>query len=408
MSTIKALAATTAHFLDHPTTIRAAERFVPLVYWLGAPALLAKDVFKAEGMEEKKKVALRDTLVLGATLIGTVLGTRWLMKEDHEFAKRGIQALSELKGTYSATLTETFQKLLNKAEETLSFKEFRQSIWKMWGETYQAVGKAASAEEKAAILKKFEADRHALFPLGEAEEESLREQISKATSFFTVGLMSVIGGAIGGLFANKLTDKDPQIKVNILKESAFQFIANIAMCAVGAIVGVTTVNQLSKHVNPIFNNRLFRIPIVGAGLSIGIAGGGYIANYLGKTLINPLCEWTDSANRTWQDLKDRIADSRAKTGNSRKIEFSDIILHLDDLPTALAIAGMKVMGPFIPPFFAFSGYRAGIGYRNKHDESDAPQMGSLGTPVALGHPSQNLMATNSVFRTFYEHQRQSF
>jgi hypothetical protein len=408
MSTIKALATTTAHFLDHPTTIRAAERFVPLVYWLGAPALLAKDVYQAEGIDNKKKVALRDTLVLGATLIGTVLGTRWLMKEDHEFAKRGIQALSELKGTYSVPLKEKLQTMLGKAEDLITFKDFRQNFWKLWGETSQALGKASSAEEKAVLLEKFEADRHALFPLGEAEEESLKEQISKATSFFTVGLMSVIGGAVGGLLSNKMTDNDPQIKVNILKESAFQFIANIAMCAVGAIVGVTTVNQLSKHVNPVFNNRLFRIPIVGAGLSIGIAGGGYIANYLGKTLINPLCEWTDSANRTWQDLKERVAESRAKTGNSRKIEFSDIILHLDDLPTALAIAGMKVMGPFIPPFFAFSGYRAGIGYRNKHDESDAPQPVQFASPMVFGHPSQNLMATNSVFRTFYEHQRQSF
>jgi hypothetical protein len=330
------------------------------------------------------------------------------MREDHEFAKRGIQALSELKGTYSAPLKEKLQTMLGKAEDLVTFKDFRKSFWKMWRETSQSLGKATNAEEKNLILEKFEADRHALFPLGAPEEESLKEQISEATSFFTVGLMSVIGGAIGGLFSNKLTENDPQIKVNILKESAFQFIANIAMCAVGAIVGVLTVNQLSKRVSPIFNNRLFRIPIVGAGLSIGIAGGGYIANYLGKTLINPLCEWTDSANRTWQDLKERIAESRAKSGNSRKIEFSDIILHLDDLPTALAIAGMKVMGPFIPPFFAFSGYRAGIGYRNKHDESDAPQPVQFGSPVGFGQPSQNLMATNSVFRTFYEHQRQPF
>jgi hypothetical protein len=35
----------------------------------------------------------------------------------------------------------------------------------------------------------------------------------------------------------------------------------------------------------------------------------------------------------------------------------------------MALAGLEVVEPFIPLFFGFSGYRAGIGYRNNKDEA---------------------------------------
>jgi hypothetical protein len=405
LSTLKHSAAMVAHFLDHPATIRAAEKAVPLVYPTGAALLMGRDLYKAEGGEEKLKVALRDALVLGATVAGTLYGTKWLMHEAHEFAPRGLEALKNLKGSYSGDLQAKLKTMLSKEHEQVGFQEFRQAFRSMWSETQTRLKSAASEEEKVTLLKGLRDDIQEVFPLSQEGEESFVEQLKKAAAFFGVGAISVGSGVAGGLVANALNGGGSEVKVNIFKEAAFQFIANIALCAIGASLGLLTVNTLKSYVNPIFNNRLFRIPIVSAGLSLGIVGGGFIANFLGRVLINPVCDWMDSADRSIANLKERLSEGWNRKGNSRRIEFSDVILHLDDLPTALAIAGMKVMGPFIPPFFAFSGYRAGIGYRNK------PEHGHGGfeevVPAFTSRPTQpsRLMAQNTVFSTFYEQQR---
>lgn len=508
MKTIESAATLGAHFLDHPITIRAAEKGVPWVYPVGSALLLGSDLFKADGIEEKKKTLLRDTLVLGATVAGTVFGTKWLMHEEHALATRAVDVLKNLKNEYSPLLKEKITQTVLKDElwtsiemfgerfaelvkgplkalqgaespevkqqafstlkdqfmeaikegnhaipgvpefktqvgalwekvekafteaatdeqklnalsvfkkevtsllsanesKSVSLGDFRKTFWGMWGETAQAIKAAKTPREKLRALLGAKRDMQKVFPLTQEGEESFREQIKKALAFFGVGAISVSSGAAGGLVANHLNKGDKETKINIFKEAVFQFVANIAMCAIGAMIGLSVVNGLK------LKSRLFRIPIVSAGLSLGIVGGGFIANFVGRTLINPLCDWFDSDDRSGDSLKERLSKAWNTKGNNRKIEFSDIILHLDDLPTALAIAGMKVMGPFIPPFFAFSGYRAGIGYRNvgegHHHGHDIPNRPSFAGEMGSTTPS-HLMAQNNVFATFYQQQHAS-
>jgi hypothetical protein len=397
-------AAIGAHFLDHPVTIRAAEKGVPYVYPIGAAILLGADLYRADGWEEKKKVLIRDSLVLGATVAGTMWATKKMMKEEEAFAVRQLKDLGKLTGKYSQALQAKMSALLGKTQEELTFKEFSSVFGSMWKETQASIQNAKKPKEKFRALIGLRKDLSKLFPLAEEAAETIWDEFKKAGAFFSVGLVSVASGVGGGLIANFLNKGTKEEKVNIFKEAVFQFVANIALCAIGAILGLTVVNTLG------LKNRLFRIPIVSAGLTLGILGGGQIANFVGKTLINPFFSWLDEPNRQWQGLKDKIHDAYQSNVKGRKIEFSDVILHLDDLPTAFAIAGMKVMGPFIPPFFAFSGYRAGIGYRNVHDEGQqdivSPQnpYGTL-TPNNHFQKPSRLMTTNSVFYTFYEEQR---
>ena len=40
-------------------------------------------------------------------------------------------------------------------------------------------------------------------------------------------------------------------------------------------------------------------------------------------------------------------------------------MHIDDLATAGVLSGLKWIEPILPAFYLFSGYRAGMGYRNQ-------------------------------------------
>ncbi|MBY0403547.1 MAG: hypothetical protein K2X66_06580 [Cyanobacteria bacterium] len=397
-------AAIGAHFLDHPVTIRAAEKGVPYVYPLGAALLLGADLYRADGWEEKKKILIRDSMVLGATVAGTMWATKKMMKEEEAFAVRQFKNVGKLTGQYSKALQDKISTLIGKPQEELTFKEFISVFGSMWKETQSAIQQAKNPKDKFRALIGLRKDLTKMFPLAEEAAETIWDEFKKAGAFFSVGLVSVASGVGGGLLANVFNKGTKEEKVNIFKEAVFQFVANIALCAIGAILGLTVVNTLG------LKNRVFRIPIVSAGLTLGIVGGGQIANFVGKTLINPFFDWLDEPNRQWQGLKNKIHEAYQSNVKGRKIEFSDIILHLDDLPTAFAIAGMKVMGPFIPPFFAFSGYRAGIGYRNVHDDTiqnagtSQNTYGALTTNNHFQKPSR-LMTTNSVFYTFYEEQR---
>jgi hypothetical protein len=494
-------AATVAHFFDHPATIAHAYKRVPWVYPTGFGLLLGWDVWKAPTWEDKKKVFVRDTMVLGATWAGTRWATKRFMPADQNVfgeikeslpglfkaigeakdnairklapegsilkilqtpfeaqedlsgkqvralykfaqdrlkiaAQEGPEAMSKFVRALEDALPLAEKKMkelettLGKLEDLLAKRNLEMpktpealaSFWKQvkaaklplaeeervlvrnyiegLSATFKQLekeAKAGSAEAKAQLASmEAHLKTNGIHPL---EKSEFWEEISEAREFFTVGFFSVLSGVMGGLAANQVIQSGRETRINIFKEAAFQFIANIALCAVGAIIGLTTANTLGVQ------NRLARFGIISAGLSLGICGGGYIANFLGRTLINPVCDWVESGERSLGALKERLHDGWVNKGRNRKIEFSDVILHLDDMPTALAIAGMKIFGPFIPPFFAFSGYRSGIGYRNIHQDADTAQQPQ--DMVSFGHLYNNtgtplrLQAQNSVFQTFY-------
>lgn len=197
-----------------------------------------------------------------------------------------------------------------------------------------------------------------------------------AKPFLIVGGLSVGAGILAGVLTNRLDEADQRNKLtqhptnlatplalkkiekdrvqkdeNVFKEGIFQYVANIAMCGFGAGTGLLTANLLgfTKYSNP-----QGRFASVSAGLAAGIMVGSKLANPISKQV-----------ERFFDDDATLEAHKKPKLG--RKLEGSDIILHVDDIPTAFSVAGVQALKPWIPPFFVQSGIRTAKGYRNSDD-----------------------------------------
>ncbi len=372
------------HYLDQPNVVRSSTKVAGAAGVVGLGALMGYDAWKAIP-QDRKKVLIRDGIVLGATTAGTLAAAAVLMKPpsrkliQYEMKELG-EKLVKLKDQYPV-----IQQLLKaqpfEQRQQLSVREFKDLIQGM-----RDTPKLNKALDKA----KVEADLDELLPIGDNEvlEGKDFKQLSKAIwqkltkveqkgdisvkegelwkmrDFFSVGLASVISGGLGGALANKINHvQDPDANVNMCKEGIFQFVANIALCAVGASAGLVAVElpQVQGALQKLGTSgaKVGKFGIIGAGLSLGILGGGKIANQLGTKVVNPF----------FDKMQGKVPQPQ-NAPEKRRIEFADAILHVDDLPTALALAGMEIMEPFIPLFFAFSGYRTGIGYRNHETASD--------------------------------------
>ena len=374
------------HWAEHPNTIRAVEKkLIAPIGLAGMGALAAADTWKAQP-QDKRNVLVRDALVLGATAAGTWVAARGLgVKNAGKLLKDGLMKYDEHEGReelaetlehaikflkekgYSKQITDLAKSLEDKSASAGTIRKgYKNLINGM--KTELETKKNLTGEQ---LQKTWKAHVGDLFPEGPGEEFS--EEVKKALSFFTVGGISVLSGLAGGLAANKINKvQDPDATVNMIKEGIFQFVANIALCAVGAGAALAVVDgkwggvakptaeKFTAWLNRHPAKKLIRTGIIGSGLSIGIFGGSHLANWLGRNYVNPFFD-------KLQGKPDARLTGELPTDGKRKIEWSDWILHLDDLPTAMALAGVKIVEPFIPLFFAFSGYRTGIGYRN--DES---------------------------------------
>lgn len=348
------------HYIEQPAVIAKAEKKAGLLGLAAMAGIWGMDTWKAKP-EERRKILLRDGLVLGATALGTILAARRFMMpyvnptEVAEAREALKEVVSGLRGRYSDQLCELMLK------DSKSAAEYRQVI-----EGMQSKTRARLADPREAA-KAAEADLQQVLPV--ELDESFLDSLAKMKNFFMVGGISVVSGLLGGLAANKVNGTHSRENtINMIKEGIFQFIANIALCAVGASMGIAAVN-----IKPIKRKlagmgmlgKLTRTGVIVVGLSLGIFGGGAIANYIGEKWVNPF----------FDKLQGKVAEAKAEDKlpeGKRKVEFWDAILHLDDLPTALALAGVAIMEPFIPLFFGFSGYRTGIGYRNDEAPTAGP------------------------------------
>lgn len=366
IESFKTSARAIGHYVEQPGLLYKVEKGAYTLGAIGLTGLGISDVYKAEP-EEKKKVLKRDAIVLSATAATTMLGAigfKWMRPvEMKTFAEDVLKPLREhipeLKKKYP-DIAPLLEKLHNNAEKTwelktrmggskvrdkLSVAEFKQLV-----AGFNKKGKEG-IEDLNKILDPDEAGTGNFF-------HDVKEDLKTAGAFFATGLLACLGGLGGGIAASKLNhDSSPEKTANMVKEGIFQFIANIALCAVGAgtamsALNITPIKAALKRMGAA--GKGLRIAGIGAGLSLGIFGGGVIANKLGQNFINPMLD----------KMQGKTPQPVNKNEGKRKIEFWDAILHLDDLPTALALAGVAIVEPFIPLFFAFSGYRTGIGYRN--------------------------------------------
>lgn len=280
-------------FLDQPVLVAKFQKSVPYAL-SGAACIYGGNQVIQAPEKDRKTTAIKTSTTLAFTAASAIAAPKITNKVFHNdkneikpILKR-ILSLKEIKKLYETVDKDTFNKLIPEPENITS------------KEIFSEIGRL---------------------------------------SFF--GLIPVIGGITGGILGDSITDKDWKNKLpDKIKEGAYQYLANIFLCNVGAGVALGIMEKMN-----IRSKASRALGMVGGIITTGVIGGSAIANLIGEKLITPVF-------KSSTEFKPRHP------------EALDLGLHTDDIATVAVMSGLKWIEPALPLMYSISGYRAGIGYRN--------------------------------------------
>lgn len=314
-------------FLDQPLLTAKIKKNVPTVLTLGCSALVLEQINNSP-KEDRKKIGIKSSIILGATILSAVnaskiasfITKREIPKSIAELKKHNTEIVTDYLSKH--TIDEKSEKILQKAKT-----------------------KILSLKEIDFLNKKSHSDvMNKLIP---PPENINAKDIFKDIGWLSIfGAIPVAGGLIGGIAADKLTEKNWKEGIpNKVNEGIYQYLANIFLCNVGAGIALGILEKCN------IKSKAARCVGMVTGIMLtGVIGGSAIANYIGKKFINPI-------------LSPKHKDE------TRTPELIDIGLHTDDIATVAVLSGLKWIEPSLPILYSVSGYRAGIGYRNHHNHN---------------------------------------
>lgn len=330
----------TGKYLDQPLLVAKFSKTVPSVLLGGSALYTANETRKApEG--KKKKTAINTAMVLGCTSLAALAAPKIAAKAigrpyekvDLNKIKQANTALVEgflTENKVAKNVTDILEKAKTKV---LSIKDI--------AILHKKIGGTKNGKE---FFDKF---------VPEPQNVTAGEIVKDMGRLSILGFLPVAGGIAGGVAGDMITDK-PQWKKkfpNKIKEGAYQYLANIFLCNVGAAAALGIME--AKKVT---SKSARALGMVGGILTTGVIGGSAIANYISKNLINPMFDDKQSKSNKHESLC-----------SERKPEALDICLHSDDIATVAVMSGLKWIEPALPILYTISGFRAGIGYRNGND-----------------------------------------
>jgi len=353
-------------YLDQPKLVEKFSKTVPAIMIAGG-AGFALHNYNHAPENEKKKVLKKDVIVIATTIAAALAAPKIASKlvkrgghshgthahapkiepshiHEHEAHKHcehhhehhhnheheHIPALSEF--LKENKVSEQTAKLLEKTQtKALKLSEIK-TVFNELGDKKFA--------------KKFLSDEHqGLIP--DPENIDYKHLTGELGWLSIMGAIPVLGGIAGGAFADKVTGENlKETMPNKVKEGAYQYLANIFLCNIGAGAALFALEKAK-----ITSKSARAVGMIGGIILTGIIGGSAIANYIGQKVINPLMGQKNKNEKLFTE---------------RKPEALDISLHADDIATVAVMSGLKWIEPALPILYGISGYRAGIGYRNEH------------------------------------------
>ncbi len=316
-------------FLDQPMLIAKFEHSMPKLMAAGGAVALGKishDILKkTDDKKKNKKLILQRSIVLTSAIVSALMAPKIAGKV---FSKRDkLPSIKQVKEMNTKLIDDFISKnkpdkesleILNKAKENiLSFKEVEKIFTKIKNKKF---------------LEKLVPD-----PIAPTSKEIIRD-IGYLSLY---GAVPVAGGVMGGIVADSAVGEDIKKTIpNKIKEGAYQYLANIFLCNIGAAAGLGILEAANVK------SKAARAGAMIAGIILtGVVGGSKIANFISKNCI------------------DRFTNQKDKC-KERTPEPMDLFLHTDDIATVSVLSGLKWIEPALPVLYSVSGYRAGIGYRN--------------------------------------------
>jgi len=333
--------ASIAKYIDQPIVLNKLDRKMPtLLIGIGGGYGLF-DTFREK--KDKQKKFVKNSIIIATTITASLIGTRGLKIG----AKKIVKGLME-----RISLQELQNKQNTAVEKYLTTTKINDT--KISDALKRARTKELKPDQIELLINQLPLSpaRKELFEVILPEKKNLnsKEIFSEVKRLSLLGLIPIVGGVAGGIFADKVTkSSNKKNTANKVKEGIYQYLANIFLCNIGAGGALYIFERLekSKKIKPL--GSMAKLGVIFAGIAAtGIIGGSYIANYISKKVIDPLFGQKNNG----------------RLYGERKPEALDIALHSDDIATAGILSGFKWIEPALPALYFISGYRAGIGYRN--------------------------------------------
>lgn len=337
-----------AKFIDQPLIVNKISTAAPAILTACAAGLGIHDVFikKHHSKEPTSHRLIKNAVVLGTVATASLISSKGLKFNGKKLFGGLIDEVpkSEILKEQKAAVENFVKTFAPKDEKLLSILA-------------KAKENALGLKEVSYVLEKIEKEKNAeklidtLF--GKKEDLSSAEIFGEIKKLSLLGLVPVAAGVGAGMAMERGAHRK-QKNSDRIKEGFYQYFANIFLCNVGAGAALFGLEAFKKFniIKTITPSQKFLGMIAGI-MATGVLGGSFIANYMSKKVIDPFILHKKEKNLTL----DKIYDERTPEG-------LDMAMHIDDLATAGVLSGLKWIEPVLPVFYMFSGYRAGMGYRN--------------------------------------------
>lgn len=309
-------------YLDQPILTAKVNKFVPLGLSAGAALVLSNKVQSTPNKEDKKKTAIKNTVILASTALSAISAPYIASKLT---GRKMPFKLSDVK--------KHNQRLVDNFIKTNSNTDLKNILEK-------SKNKLLSLKDISTLFNRENDFANKLIP---PPDNIQAKDIFKEIGYLSIyGAVPVVGGILGGIVADKITEEDWEERVpDKVNEGMYQYLANIFMCNIGAGAALGILEKMN-----IKSKAARCVGMIGGIILTGVIGGSKIANFIANKIINP------------------VICNNKEIKEQRTPELLDISLHADDIATVSLLSGLKWIEPALPLLYSISGYRAGIGYRN--------------------------------------------
>lgn len=354
-------------YLDQPRLVGNFSKAVPALL-IGGGAAFTFDHLKNTPKQEKRKEFIKSISVLTATIGSALLTTRGIgqIKLGGKTFFKGFKGLSDEIDLNELVKINT--KLINDFLENNEVSKKTAELLEKAKNKILKLSEVKSIFEELHNKEKGKELLNALIPdPANIDSKHIFGEIGRLS---LIGLIPVVGGILGGIFGDRLTENDWKERIpNKIKEGSYQYLANIFLCNVGAGAALAALEKAK------INSKTARaVGMIAGILAFGVVGGSAIANFIGKKFIDPAIEKKLRHNHGNGHMHKQSCQEEGnceKTDglySERKPEALDIGMHADDIATVAVLSGLKWIEPALPILYSVSGYRAGIGYRNGDDQ----------------------------------------
>lgn len=316
-------------YLDQPRLVTKFAKKVPPALSLGAAGIVLYDVYKDNPEHRQQKLIQNGLTMFGA--VGSSLLAPGITSRLFKTAPKMVN-LKELE-KINTNLVNKYISQNYVSQETLAIlNKVKNKILSI--KEIGILSKNLNNTSGKKLMSK-------LIP--EPENITSKDIFSEIGRLSVFGFIPVAGGILGGIAGDRIACDNYKERIpNKVKEGAYQYLANIFLCNIGAGCALMLLEKLN-----IRSKSARALGMVAGIVTTGVIGGSAIANLIGRKVINKC-------------FKNSNTDEK-----ERKPEPLDICLHSDDIATVAVMSGLRWIEPTLPVLYSISGYRAGSGYRGK-------------------------------------------